>query len=588
MKLSKMKRIMSAFMALIMICSLAACGNKQETSNKQSEISSESTNVSEVSSEQEDLYYNKTGYPICDEPITITVSGILESSATLDWNNTKLVKVIEEKLGIKLECSPIPKDAWNSQYALMLSTGDIPDLIINANHNRSQVDIDGASGFWLDMSQYMELMPNLQALFEKYPDFAASSKTENGNIYSLGRTAPSRSSTIYSEIYYDSSLTEAAGVGEINTVDDFYQALKLVKEAYPDKIPLGATFDKAPAYKVDQIIRTAFGIENYEAKKAQFMVDDNGKVYYADITDNNREYLKFMNKLYKEELLDNNCFIVTKDEYRANTKEGKYVFYSDSGMQITTADANAAKADPTKQEELYSKYSYLFALTSEYQQEKSFVLESPVLSQARIFINAETEYPEAICRLIDYFATEEGQWLATYGTEGEDFEFIDDGYGNKVMSQENFWDKENYKTIAEWQNNEIVISAGFPVVWGVHTLYLDDVSTATLEAMAKDPNVKNYYHARELLEFSRQVEREVVPLPPLSYTAEEDNEVGNLRTDLNNYLMQMKVNFITGESDPYNDKDWENYVNQVKAMGYDKLIAVDQAAYERLQSAMNN
>ena len=57
-----------------------------------------------------------------------------------------------------MDCAPFTSDAWAQQYAVMLSTGDIPDMVISATMNRSQVDEDGESGFWLDFSQYLDLI----------------------------------------------------------------------------------------------------------------------------------------------------------------------------------------------------------------------------------------------------------------------------------------------------------------------------------------------------------------------------------------------------------------------------------------------
>ena len=112
----------------------------------------------------------------------------------------------------------------------------------------------------------LESIPNFKCELSKEEFFnqiknvhvAISSQSPNltpadGKIYSLGRIAPSRVSNIYAQIYYDKTLTDAAGVGEIKTVDDFYEALKLVKEAYPDKKPLACTFDAEPAYKIDTV-----------------------------------------------------------------------------------------------------------------------------------------------------------------------------------------------------------------------------------------------------------------------------------------------------------------------------------------------
>lgn len=579
----KSSKFLAVLLAAGMTLSMAACGDQGVASSETSSKENQGTVASDGTETEEKLYYNKEGYPICDEPITITVSGI--QTNTPDWNNNLLVKVVEEKLGIKLECAPFSKDAWANQYALMLSTGEIPDLIINGwGTNKSQVDTDGEAGYWLDMTEYMDLMPNMQAFFEKYPSFETAMKTPDGSIYSLGRISPSRVSNIYSQIYYDKTLTDAAGVGEIKTVDDFYEALKLVKEAYPDKKPLAVTPDAEPAYKIEHMIRSAFGVVS-ASNTAMLVADENGKVSYADISDNYREYLKYMNKLAEEGLLDTDAFMVTRDEYYANIDAGKYVFYSAADLKMTAEDNAAVAAEDYSVKE---KYEMIYGLTSEEQPKVTYVVNNGVLAQARIYVNAETEYPEAICRLLDYFASEEGQLLATVGVEGESFEYIEDSYGNKVIDTENFWDKANYDKLNTWQNTEIVLNAGFALNWGIQNQYLDKAPMDVLKQMASDPSDTNYFSARELVEFEEDVEVEVESMLSLVLTAEESDAVATIQTDIKNYLKTMKVSFMMGETDPYDDNAWNTYVEQVYKMGYEKLMEVQQAAYDRMVAASSN
>ena len=48
---------------------------------------------------------NKTGFPICNEPITITVAGMHSTQVAGNWQEKYVVKAIEEKMGIKMECT---------------------------------------------------------------------------------------------------------------------------------------------------------------------------------------------------------------------------------------------------------------------------------------------------------------------------------------------------------------------------------------------------------------------------------------------------------------------------------------------------
>ncbi len=563
----KMRLRMISLLLIVVMCVslLAGCGEKKDKE------------INRVGG-----YYNLEGYPICNDPIRIKVSGV--NDYLCEWNDTLLVKKVEEKLGIKMDCSPYTSDAWSQQYALMLSTGDIPDMIISATMNRSQVDEDGESGFWLDFSQYLDLMPNMVAFMEEHPDWAASVKNADGSIYSLTRYQVSETNLVYTQIYYDKTLTDAAGVGKIETVDDFYNALKLCKSKYPDKIPLGMTPNKAPGYRADMIIRSAFGV--YSTQNTYMLAaDKNDKIGLLDISENYRDSLIYENKLYEEKLLDNNCFSMTSEQYKENIKNGKYIFYTDTtSLIMTNADQKAYNAGNY---DVIDKYEPLFFLTSENQKKNAYLKISPVLDQARIFVNADSQYAEAICRLIDYFFTEEGILLSSEGVEGETYALTDDGYGNMLYDHSEYWDSENYNTTAEWVMNDVAMHDAITFKWAHDLSYLNDKTIDDLKELAGDTSYINFWEAKKMLRYKETVEVEYESLLPFAYTTEENNERTTLRSDIVNYVSKMKSSFMTGEKDPNSDKDWNEYVNQVKKMGYDRLMEIEQAAYDRLMKTLS-
>ena len=560
-------RLLAVLLAAGMTLSMAACGNEPAVSTETKE-STESVATSETPEEK--LYYNKEGLPICDETITIKVSGM--QGTTNDWQNTLFVKTVEEKLGIKMECEPILPDAYPTQYALMLSTGDTPDLIGRGTLDKAQIDMDGEAGYWLDFSQYLDIMPNFVAMMEKYPEWASYLKTETGAIYGLCSVTPGKTVNSGGQIYFHPDVVAAAGVDvdNINTIDDFYNALVAVKKAYPDKSPLAITFDNMPAYNIDIILRTAFGINFYD-NSYMLVADDAGTVSLADISDNNRAYLQWLNKLYKEGLLDPNSFIYTRNEYRAKEDANEFIFFSDTAMR---RNQNAVYKDQTG-------WACITALSSEYTNgEKNYVLRNGVANGAWIYASADTEYPEAICRLIDYLCTEEGAHLALFGIEGETYEYVDDAFGNKVLSQEKFADLKNYENLSQWSQQAVAPYQVFNLLWNFTDEYLDLASVETLQKMAADPTYTNGWRA--LVSLSLKENNIIMQPAPLSYTSEEASERGTMQSDLLTYLETSKVSFITGEFDPYDDKVWENHVNTVKSMGYDRLMEIEQGAWDRM------
>ncbi len=561
------KQILALLLVVIMVGSMAACtGNDIPTPTTTAPANDGTTpagNDSTTPGETEpDLYYNKTGYPICDEPITIKVGGLVGN--TTDWQNTYLVKYVEENLGIKMICEPTSSDIISEQYMKWLSSPEtMPDLIVNTAYDRSQVDADGADGYFVNMAEYEELMPNLLAFWEEYPSLGDIVHTVDGAVYSLTRITTPTSSKVHHQFYYHIPTLEAAGVDgdSLKTVDDLYNALVTLKAKYPDKTPLLITPDAEPAYRCDLNLRTAFGVFSND-NSYMVCTDENGDVYLGDITDNNREYLKFLNKLAKEGLIDITDFGKTKDELRAAIKSGKYCIYTDQFVPLTDEDK---ALDANKDYSWYQNYGIIWGFTSEYNQNLTYIANNGVLNQAKIMINAESEYVEAIIRLLDFFASPEGQILAVAGEEGKTFDWVTDPVtGVKKPNYDNYWDKDNFEKSSDWVTQKVVINQAFAFNWsGLGAI--DSLSDAELAA-------------QKLLDVKEIADFRFADVPAL-YTAEQKEEMSTLKTDLTNYLKTAKAEFIAGTRDPYSDADWQKFVDDVNKMGWeDTLKDIEQEA----------
>jgi len=571
------KQLIAAVLALIMLVSLAACGaQKQESTEpakQETEVSKKEEKVeTETPAVEEDKYYNETGYPICDETIQITVSGV--ANYTNDWEETVMVKYIRDELGIDMVCDPLPADSFSSQYALMLANNEQPDMLINLqNFNKAQSNMDGEAGYWLDLSQYLDIMPNFVKCMEENPAWAAYNKTESGAIYGFNWMTASEVGRIGGMLYVNRAAAESVGYDKdsIKTLDDFYNLLVALKEQYPDEIifsilPTGVGY----SYHGERVLRTSFGI-NHLGKRYLTELGEDGKAFLHDVTDNYREYLKFMNKLYEEGLLDSECFVRTADEFRTLEYDGEFLVWSDSGI-------NSAHGVP-------GNWIAVPALTTEEYPESTFVLGTPVKEGVRIMVKADTEYPEAICRLIDYMFTEEGKALAGgYGIEGETFDWVTDKYGITTVSHEKYADLTEFETVHEWtiQNNSIF--QGMQFFHGLDRVPFNGVATDVLAAMVDDEEVliDSRFFAYTGLAI-KDVENLVSGQTPVVYSEDETKERATLYTDIDNYLKTMKVSFISGEIDIENDDEWNNYVEQLKKMGYDRLMEIETAAMNRMQ-----
>jgi putative aldouronate transport system substrate-binding protein len=97
-----------------------------------------------------------------------------------------------------------------------------------------------------------------------------------------------------------------------------------------------------------------------------------------------------------------------------------------------------------------------------------------------------------------------------------------------------------------------------------------------------DPGFAEYLYGKAITDYMIPFTPEDVPIALLHTTAENE-EWAETRTNIQNYANQCLALFATGQMDA--DRDWDTYINNLKSMGNDQLLAMDQAAYARTLKA---
>src|SRR5699024_12280130 len=92
-----------------------------------------------------------------------------------------------------------------------------------------------------------------------------------------------------------------------------YEIYELLKRIRDEDSNGNGEKDEIPLHDVEmdsigQWFMAAFGV------KDQGIIEDDGEVKYGAITDGYKEYLKYMNKLYDEKLLDPETFSQSDEE----------------------------------------------------------------------------------------------------------------------------------------------------------------------------------------------------------------------------------------------------------------------------------
>lgn len=576
------QRLLSLLLVVAMSASVIGCGQtgKQEASKSQettpgtSEVKESSSAAESSTVVEEESPVNEGFYPIVDEKVTITVGG--PDNSTPDWNATDFVKLVEEEMNVKMACATVVGGSWQERFKLMLADETLPDLVFSANHYITDINLLAEEGFFLALDEYLEYAPNLKAFLEAHPDYEAAVTAPDGHIYGLVQYTESPYGDL-SHAYIRTDWLERVGMEVPNTVDELYDVLKAFKEKDADgdgdpnnEIPMS---DHNSFTMIWATLMTAFGMPSVRANtdlNYGLMFDADGNLVVSQTTENYKEFLTFMNKLYNEGLYDNEGFKNAVTVQREKTKAGNVGVFSDwSPVQATGLTKDVCNPN----------FSSINGLSSELNPDGYMATISPVGNVCHVLANADTDHPEVVVKLIDFLFTEEGKLIGAYGTEKsrtvtplkEDSSYID--YDSKVPEGQ----EANYANKTEYLNKKARPNAAINIIKAAQgrVYYLQ---TLTSPDQITDDMRINY--GTNAFWAERAMTRELVPIiSNIIYTAEETEERSILVTDVQNYLVMTRAQFITGELSV--EKDWDNYIKTLEQMGINDLLEIETVAYER-------
>lgn len=198
------KKLVSVLLCAGMIVSMAAgCGSNESGSGKKEEAKSSDGKV----------VLNVINYHV----------GTDYAAEYYDYLFTEFQKT-EEGKNVEFKFEEIPTtDAYNQKIKLLISSGDLPDIVLNGGNNIINLAVE--SGKVQDLTSYFEEDAEWKAQFD---ESSLEFNSVDGKIYGV----PVSKEISY--IYYNKELFEQAGLEApdvaYETWDDFFKACDTLKE----------------------------------------------------------------------------------------------------------------------------------------------------------------------------------------------------------------------------------------------------------------------------------------------------------------------------------------------------------------------
>lgn len=563
------RKVVSLMLVSAMVAGmLAGCGSDSGSSKGGS--STETGSAAEASSSGE----------TADDKSPITFEYFNADGKNGNWDNP-VAKAITEATGVTLDVSyPVASQGdAKEDVALMIANDEYPDMIYAKG---SATDLYQA-GALIDMTDLIEKYgPNIKKMYGAEMEKLKWSQDDPG-IYQLSYAGVNQKTlTTGGSCQIQWAALKENDYKYPKTLDEYEKMIKSYLAAHPkteDGLDMiGITMSASDWHWMITLGNPAGLIADASPDNGQWIIDDEYNVHYKHVTDEEKEYFKWLCRMYNEGILDPNFATQTDDDYIAKVASGRVVAITDAEWHYSQCEATLVadgKVDQT--------YVGLPVTLREDQVEKALMYQGTTVGWG-IGITKSCEDPVRAIKFLDYLCSDEGQILYHWGIEGENY-FLDDD-GQPYRTDEEVAKAQSDPDYAK--NTGIDNYTGFPI-YGTGS-YSEDGFPYT--PTTKESVIANYNTAEkegceamgfEMLTdmFAQPEEFDLLPYSAL-WAYQQPQELAEKQTILDEIAWPGLVKCVTGTEDEF-DANWESMVQELTDNG---LADAEEAMTEFLATKL--
>lgn len=579
MKKETIKKFVATMLCAAMVLSMAACGSTEpaattaaatEAATTAAATAAATTAAATAAAAAETTAAAATNeeHPnwLCDEKQTISIMTYDSVSASYlpPSNDLYFWQWMEDQTNVHIDWDITPYASYGEVTQARLAAGeDFADILViggSIKNKESVIKEAGENGLFLDWSEkWDECAKNIHAYWQndtRIP-YETLMKDANGKVWGIYTTAAPQNNRITA--LWNKDWMDKLGLEVPETLDDFYNVLKAFKEAgdingngLADEIPMTTA---GMAYLMSYMC-SPFNIHEYSGSEYTNYWAEDGVIIDERLSDNMKTCLTFINKLYKEGLLDPEIFSASDNfeltsSRSAENSFGCMIMFAEYANSYGELVANATGADKTAENLIVGT-----ALRSQYNGNKIMQFMNTAFSGQITCVTKDCKNPDLAMKWLDFaIASPDALAVRCRGKEGETWEYGADGVARPI-----------YKADGTWSITDL----------GCGQVAITLIQTDEQLNFSKDKEgwfMKRVNHLTEVSEWFG------APIPKIPMLPEEQELVDMSVTDVATYWNEMRDKFCRGDADI--NAEWGTFVDTMKALGEENMVKAYQMVYDR-------
>ena len=326
-----------------------------------------------------------------------------------------VAEAITAATGVKLK-TDYPVSSDDQKIALMIAEQNFPDMIYAKGDAQSLID----AGALIDLTDLIEEYgPNIKKMYGEEFDKLKYSVDDPSiyqlSSYAIGGTVFKSAGT--AQLQWDVLAENDYKIPE--TLDEFEAMLKSYIEAHPQTDDgmdtIGISLSTSDWHWMITLGNPAGYIADGAPDNGQWLIDDEYNATYKFRSEKEREYFRWLNRMYNEGILDPEFATQTHEDYIAKIASGRVLALLDTdwdyqdGEKVLIADGKLGKT-----------YAPL-PLTMDADTKCPTLMYQGLTTGQGVGITTACEDPVAAIKFLDFLCSDEGQVLVNWGIEGENY-----------------------------------------------------------------------------------------------------------------------------------------------------------------------
>lgn len=383
------RKHISLIISSVLAVLLCAC-TKSETAITDSVTSAPTTSISTEASVSVETKLDTS-------PISLSL--FIDDAENNYSFDTHIAEKITERTGVTLEII-YPED--DITLDKMIESGNIPDLIYAGERTEEFI----SDGTLIPLDDYIENFgENFATLYGNNFDTLRHS---DGKIYTFGTggSSPAQfTATGTFQIQY--AVLEELGYPEITTLEQLGECLSKYLEIHPECT--GLLLCCAPHQQwLDTVSSRVNYVLGYPDDGEFLINNETGEAVYKWIDPRTKEFIKWLNQMYNNGILDDDSFSLKHEPYLNKISNGKVLAIADYYKDYASAEEKLAETGK------YDKMYCPLPVAIDKDTKVPFLADYGFDAADGIGITSACTDPERAFRFLDWWCSDEAQYLMNF------------------------------------------------------------------------------------------------------------------------------------------------------------------------------